>query len=323
MYIKSLLASIFLAVFITPAWAAQTLLLRQPQLSENKLAFVYAGDIWVSEWDGSSPRRLTSNPAQEGSPIFSPDGSQIAFAGGYERANDIYVVSVNGGQPQRLTWHPGNDLPVGWSDDGKAIAFVSGRETDHGRSGQLYHVSLSGGPPEKQMDARFYRGAYKDNGDLAYISFGSGYNGLFGGSSGWKGYRGGTTPAINIMDAAKHKVTTIPGGGATNLNPFWLGESLYFLSDRNDELYNLYSYDSASGDVSQVSNESTWDIRAAGGYGSTIVYESGGRLKRLDAASGDVEEIVIEIAPDLPQLRPQWKKASDTIQSADISTTFW
>lgn len=317
----SCLTGLLLTAYILPLSANQTLLLRQPALSQDKLAFVYAGDLWVSERDGSQPRRLTSSPADESHPMFSPDGQTIAFAASYEGNKDVYVIPVAGGQPRRLTWHPGNDIPLDWTPDGQAVAFVSNRETDHGRSGQLYHATLDGRFPQKQMEARIYRGSYNEAGDLAYIAFGSGYNGLFGGSSGWKGYRGGTTPAIQIMNAARTEVTTVPGAGATNFNPLWVGGWLYFLSDREDKIFNLFGYDPATGQLDKVSNEPTWDIRAASAHGSVIVYESGGRLKKLDLASGESEEIVIRIAPDLPQLRPQWKSAAGTIQKADISTS--
>jgi tricorn protease len=230
-------------------------------------------------------------------------------------------VPAKGGQPQRLTWHPDNDIPLDWTPDGSAVAFVSRRETDHGRSGQLYHASLDGSFPEKQMEARIYRGTYNEVGDLAYIAFGSGYNGLFGGGSGWKGYRGGTTPAVQIMNAARTEVTTIPGAGTTNFNPMWLDGKVYFLSDRDDKIFNLFSYDPGNGKLEKISAEPTWDIRAASGHGSSIVYEAGGRLKQFDLASGTSSEIVIEIAPDLPQLRPQWKNAAGTIQASDISTS--
>jgi tricorn protease len=321
MKISSILAGLMLAAFVVPVSANQTLLLRQPALSENQLAFVYAGDIWVARRDGSQPRRLTSSPADESLPIFSPDGTRIAFAGTYEGNSDVYVVPAKGGQPQRLTWHPDNDIPLDWTPDGSAVAFVSRRETDHGRSGQLYHASLDGSFPEKQMEARIYRGTYNEVGDLAYIAFGSGYNGLFGGGSGWKGYRGGTTPAVQIMNAARTEVTTIPGAGTTNFNPMWLDGKVYFLSDRDDKIFNLFSYDPGNGKLEKISAEPTWDIRAASGHGSSIVYEAGGRLKQFDLASGTSSEIVIEIAPDLPQLRPQWKNAAGTIQASDISTS--
>lgn len=269
-----------LTCFTHPVFAQQTLLLRQPSISADKLAFVYAGDIWLANRDGSNPRRLTASPVEENSPSFSPDGTQIAFAAAFEDNIDVYVVSSSGGQARRLTWHPDPDIPTGWTPDGAAVTLVSARETDHGRSGQLYHASLQGGLPAKQMESRFYRGVYDAGGKrLAYIAHGSGYNGLFGGSSGWKGYRGGTTPAIQIMDIGAQTVKTVPGAGATNFNPVWLDGQLYFLSDRENRIFNIYRYDAESEEITKVSNESVWDIRSAGGYGSEIVYEAGGQLK--------------------------------------------
>jgi tricorn protease len=309
-----------LTLFTPPAFAQQTLLLRQPSISADKLAFVYAGDIWLANRDGSNPRRLTSSPAEENSPVFSPDGTQITFAAAFEDNIDVYVVPVSGGQARRLTWHPGRDIPTGWTPDGTAVTLVSARETDHGRSGQLYHVSLQAGPPVKQMESRIYRGVYDAEGKrLAYIAHGSGYNGLFGGSSGWKGYRGGTTPAIQIMDIGAQTVETIPGAGVTNFNPIWLDGQLYFVSDRENKIFNIYRYDPASAAITRISNEAVWDVRSAGGYGSGIVYEAGGRLKNINLEDGQIAEIPIAISPDLPQLRAQWKDAGKTIAHIDIS----
>jgi len=317
-----LIPIIAIALLASPADADQTLLLRQPDVSADAVAFVYAGDIWIAERDGSAPRRLTTDPAEESEPHFSPDGSMIAFAGSYESNVDVYVIPVAGGQPRRLTWHPGIDIPLGWTPAGDAVALVSARETDHGRSGQLYHVSLDGGLPEKRMEARVFRGAYDARGErFAYIPFRLAYDALFGGAAGWKGYRGGTAPAIKVMDLEAQTVDTVPGGGASNFDPIWLDGRLYFLSDRDFELFNLFRYDPAVGSVERVSNETVWDIRSAAGHGSTIVYESAGRLKSLDVGSGAVTEIVVEIAPDLPQLRTRWKDVSGTIQSAAISPT--
>ena len=319
---KPVIYIVFLALslFVQPAFSQQVLLLKQPSVSAQNLAFVYAGDIWVANRDGSSPRRLTSSPAEENSPIFSPDGKLIAFSANYENNDDVYFIPVSGGQPQRLTWHPGPDIPTGWAPDGKAVTMVSTRETDHGRSGQLYHASINGGLPAKQMEARVYRGSYDADGErFAYIAHGSGYNGLFGGSAGWKGYRGGTTPEIKIMDIKAQTVTTVPGAGVTNFNPIWLDGQLYFLSDREDEIYNIYRYDPASTAITKVSNEPVWDVRAVSGHGSTLVYEAGGQLKSLDLGNNQVKDIPIVINPDLPQLRTQWKDASKTIQHVDIS----
>lgn len=311
-----------LLLLSAPALSQDTKLLRQPALSASHLAFVYAGDIWLADRDGSNPRRLTSHPAEENSPLFSPDGSKIAYMARYENNTDVFVIDIGGGQPQRLTWHPAADRPIGWSGSGNQVAFVSGRESDHGRSGQLYHVDVSGGFPAKQMLARIVSGSYSPDGNqLAYIDHGSGYNGLFGGTAGWKGYRGGTTPAILLMNLQANDVVRIDGADANNFNPVWLGNQLFFLSDRNNKTFNLFRYDNSTGDVTQISNETRWDIRAAGGHGDTLVYEAGGEIKALNTRTGSTEAMAISINPDLPQLQTRWKDASGTITAAALSAT--
>jgi tricorn protease len=84
----------------------ETRLVRQPAISRDHLAFVYGGDIWVSDRDGEHPVRITTHPASEFAPHFSPDSRWIAFSARYDDNTDVYVVPVGGGQPRRLTWHP-------------------------------------------------------------------------------------------------------------------------------------------------------------------------------------------------------------------------
>jgi tricorn protease len=300
----------------------ETLLLRDPAISAQKIAFVYAGDLWTAGRDGSNPRRLTSSLVDETNPIFSPDGSMIAYTANYENNNDVYVISAAGGQPKRLTWRSGNDVALDWTPDGRAVAFSSQRETNHGRSAQLYHVSVSGGLPEKQMAARIFRGQYNASGSrFAYIPFGPAYNGLYGGTSGWRGYRGGASPSVIIMDMAANTATEISGERVNDIEPMWVGDDLYFISDREDKVLNIFRYDPANGAAVKVSSEAAWDIRAADAQDGVIIYEAGGRLKTLDVSSGAVSELRISIRPDLPQLRPQWKDASKTVEAFDLSPT--
>lgn len=313
------------AVLLTVAFssfvsAESTALLRQPAVSADHLAFVYAGDLWVADRNGTNPRRLTTSEAEENNPHFSPDGSRIAFAAEYDGHASVYVIPVKGGQPARLTWHPADDIPVGWSADGASVAFASRRETDHGRSAQLYHVPVEGGAPVKQMDARFFRGQWNDAGQLlAYIAFGPAYNGLYGGTAGWRGYRGGTSPSIRILDPDAGTIVNVEGERVNDLNPFWLDGQVYFISDREDKRFNLFRFDPGSDSLEQLTEQTRWDIRWASGHGRAVIFEAGGRLHELNLDSGTVNALDIRINPDLPQLRPEFKDVRGNIQNARLS----
>ena len=70
-----------------------TRLLWQPAISKNHIAFIYAEDLWVANRDGSYPQRITVSEGLESNPVFSPDGSMIAFTGQYDGNTDAFVVS--------------------------------------------------------------------------------------------------------------------------------------------------------------------------------------------------------------------------------------
>src|SRR5215207_10566471 len=101
---------LFSSVFVSAQNITDTRLLWQPTISKNQIAFIYAEDLWVANLDGSYPRRITVSEGSESNPVFSADGSMIAFTGQYDGNTDVFVVPVSGGSPRRLTWHPGADL---------------------------------------------------------------------------------------------------------------------------------------------------------------------------------------------------------------------
>jgi tricorn protease len=305
------------------AASAETLLLGDPAISEDRIAFTYAGDIWLADRDGTNPRRLTSGQASETNPVFSPDGSQIAFNAAYENNLDVYIVDADGGQPKRLTYHPSADHVRGWTPDGSVVTFSSGRMANDNRAtNQLYHVSIEGGLPTRQMAARFFQGQYDENGEqLAYIAHDPAYSGLFGGAAGWGGYRGGTAPSINILSVGGDDWATIPGDRVTDIYPMWHGDDVVFLSDRGDEeRFNLYRY-SEGQDVERLTDEEDWDIFSASLHGDTVIYEVGGRLKLYDLESGETTPLSITIKTDLPQAQPGMRDAAGMITDASLSPT--
>src|SRR5580704_15052303 len=297
---------------------AETRLLRQPSVSKDHLAFVYAGDIWISDRDGRNPSRITSHPASEFAPHFSPDGNWIAFSAAYDNNIDVYVMSASGGQPRRLTWHPAADLVTGWSPDGKRVLFSSDREVANSRSGQLYEVPLTGGYEKKVMKAVAVEGAWSADGKrLAYRPYIMAYAGV----SGWRQHRGGDTPPIWIIDPLGNQLEKIPHTNASDSNPMWIGDDVAFISDRNEGPANLFLYDTPAHALRQLTHETQWDVRNAGAYEHTIVYEAGGQLKTLDVSSGQVQPLAIHLELQSLQARPQWKDAAKNITAAQLSPT--
>jgi len=103
------------AVELRAQSADQYALLRKPTISKTQIAFSYGGDLWIVERSGGEAHRLTSDIGIEIDPIFSPDGTWIAFTGEYDGNEDVYVIPAAGGIPKRLTSHPSSDQAVGWT----------------------------------------------------------------------------------------------------------------------------------------------------------------------------------------------------------------
>ena len=147
-----------LFLLVTSASAEEARLLRFPNVSHDKVAFVYAGDIYTAPRDGGRALRLTSHEGLELFPRFSPDGSLIAFTGQYDGDMAVYVIPLEGGNPKRLTYHPGiqktserfgpENVVMGWNPSGDKVLFRSRKELSDWWEGRVYLVGTEGGMPE-------------------------------------------------------------------------------------------------------------------------------------------------------------------------------
>lgn len=306
------------AIALSTGAQAETKLLKEAAISEKQIAFTYGGNIWVADRDGGNPRQLTTRQAPESRPLFSPDGNTIAFSATYDGNTDVYTVPVTGGQPTRLTWHPEADIVQGWTPDGSKILFTSRREMTNGRSAQVWHIGAKGGFPEKVMDAVIQDGVWDARGErIAYQPYITAHRG----SSGWRNHRGGSTPPIWILNPKTGDLTEIPHERASDTNPMWVGDDVYFLSDRSG-MKNIWRYDSRAKTVSMVTDEKIWDIDYASAHGTTIIFTgTNGDVKELDTRRGRVRDIDVTVTPDLPEARPQWKNAISNLTSYGLSPT--
>ncbi|WP_377155628.1 PDZ domain-containing protein [Roseateles sp. UC29_93] len=314
----AVIASAAATATTTAPTQAVTLLLREPAVSARHLAFVYGGDLWIANRDGSQPRRLAGHAAAEFAPRFSPDGQWIAFSAGYDGNTDVYVIAASGGQPRRLTWHPAADVVTGWSPDGKRVLFASNREVLNNRSRQLFEVPVDGGFEQKVMEAVAFEGTWSPDGTrLAYRPYAAAYVG----PSGWRQSRGGTTPPIWILDPKGKTWEQIPHVNATDSNPIWMGDEVVFISDRNDGAANLFAFNTRTKALRQLTKETVWDVRSADGRDGRIVYEAGGQLKEVGIDGGTARFLSIALNEPSNEARVQWKDAAKTMTGASLSAT--
>ncbi len=314
---KFVLALAILLVSLAVTSSAQDdkpLLLRQPTLSRTDIAFMYGDDLWKVGREGGDAIRLTAGPGIKRGPHFSPDGQWIAFTGEYDGKLNVYVISANGGTPRRVTFHAGPDVAVGWTPDGKNILFASPRDSFANNTQALFTVPAEGGFPTKVPLPLGWEGSYSSDGKyLAYRPtpqpFGN-----------WSHYRGGTSPRIWIADLTDSRVVKLPHEDWNDFNPMWVGDTIYFLSDRNGP-YTLFAYDTKTKAESQLVENTRFPIKSADAGPDAIVYEQFGSLHLFDLSTHHDQLVKVHIAADLAQVRPHFEKVAKQINNVAISPT--
>ena len=312
------MAMFVISVSPTAVRAVDTLdtrFLASPAITEGKIAFVYADDIWVAAADGTGARRLTAHPGQERSPYFAPDGKHIAFTASYDGNVDVYVMPVDGGEPNRLTWHPGDDVVRGFTADGK-ILFTSQRAVFSRRHSQFFTIGVHGGVPQAIPVPTGDMGAISADGSyLAYTPLGERFR-------QWKNYRGGTASRIWVLKLAdlSHEQIPKPSEGCNDTQPMWMGETVYFLSDRDGE-FNLYSYDLKSKNVVRRTRHEGFPVESASAGAGRIIYEQAGYLHLFNPGTNECTRLKVGVAADLAETRPRYVTNVKSIRSAKLSPT--
>jgi tricorn protease len=308
---------------VNAAAAEETRLLRRPTVSRELVAFAYAGDLWVVSRNGGAARRLTSTPEVETDPYFSPDGSWIAFTATVGGNTDVYVMPTAGGTPRRLTYHPGLDAVRGWTPDGRRILFASDRDTAPHAHFRLWTIDREGGLPEPLPLPRAYAGAMSPDGRrLAYEEFPVAFVPPWAQnqSSQWRHYRGGRTHPIRLLRLADASMEKLPWTNSNDTHPMWVGNTVYFLSDRNFTV-NLFSYRLDTRQLTQLTHHDDFDIMGASAGPDAIVYEQAGYIHLVELASGQSRRLRVEVTGDLPWARPQFKSVEGMIRNAALSPT--
>jgi len=286
------------------------MLLENPTVSRTKIAFSFAGDIWTVDRAGGIAQRLTTSPAREVFPTFSPDGSQVAFARFNPAAGpfgwDVYVAPASGAEAQRVTYHPDLDLPLNWTRDGRRILILSLRHRTSLFGGGLYTVPAQGGFATEVPVPRGWRGSFSPAGDrIAYTPIPSTSELL-----GWRNYRGGATGRIWLVKLSDASTEVIPHGNFNDSDPMWIGDKVYFVSDRAGT-ENLFSYDTVRKTISQLTRFEKYGIKSASTDGESIVFNQNGALHLFDLKTNQVTSIDVSVSGEFPELTP---RKIDTLQ---------
>ena len=315
----TVLGAFFLLYLSVMAFAidpVDTRMLAQPAISSNHIAFIYAEDLWVANKDGSQPRRLTVAEGVEQSPFFSTDGKTIAFSAEYDGNVDVFIIPVEGGIPTRLTWHPSPEIVRGFTPDGKSVLFASQQASFTNRYANLFTVPVLGGMATKLDIPNAASATYSPDGKQMA------YNPISDAFRQWKHYRGGSISVIWIFTFGDNGTIKIPQpeGGCNDVSPMWIGNTIYFRSDRNGE-FNLYSYNTASKKIDQLTNFNDFPILNASIGNGVIVFEQAGYLHTFTPGESNTKRLKIGIAADLLELRSRFAKGARFIRSANLSPT--
>lgn len=295
-------------------------LLRFPTTNGQDVVFSYAGDLYKAPLSGGQAVRLTSHVGYEMFARYSPDGNTIAFTAQYDGNTEVYSIPARGGEPQRLTYTSTNsrddlgdrmgpnNIVMGWSPDGRNIIYRN--RIGDGFIGKLWTISSKGGMSEELP--------LPEGGFCCYSPDGKklAYNRTMREFRTWKYYRGGQADDIWIYDGKS--VKNITENEAQDIMPMWIGDEIYFISDR-DHWMNIFVYNTKSGATTKVTDFKEYDVKFPSTNGRLIVFENAGYLYSLDPVSKQYKRIDIELNAEGIYARGEKMDVSRNLSSVSIS----
>ena len=299
-------------------------LLRYPGVGGDNIVFTYAGDLFRVGIDGGDAVRLTSHVGFEAFARISPDGKTIAFTGQYDGNTEVYTMPVTGGEPKRITYsalvgrdNVGermglNNIVMCWTPDGKEIVYRSKSHNFSGLRGQLCKVPATGGSRVEIPTSEGGFCSYSPDGKQFA------FNRMFRETRTWKYYRGGQADDIWVNEVGTNKLKKICENDAQDIFPMWIGDDIYYLSDR-DRIMNLFVYHNATGKTEKVTNFKEYDCKYPSFSQNYIVFENGGYIYKYTVKTGKCEKLTIRLCDDVVYSRNEYRNVGGEVYSYAIS----
>ena len=312
---KKILSAVIL-LFLIAAFsfaAEEGRFMRFPNIHKDKIVFTYEGDLWLASAQGGTASRITTFPGVESFAKFSPDGKSIAFTATYDGGQAVYLIPAEGGQPKRLSYQPGAAQVIGWTPDGERVIFRSMFENVVGRDFNLYFVSRNGSAPECfPLDRGVLASFSPDGKKILYCRRGNE-------EYYWKRYKGGQYQDIWMYDFEAKKFTPVSDYVGKNSYPMWIGDMMYFVSDRANGTSNIYAQKIGTKDIKQITNYADFDVMMPSMDGQSIVYVQNGYIHVLDVKTNQSEKISVTVPSDRWALRPRTINPREYIHSIKIA----
>ena len=225
----------------------EPLWMRYPAVSPDgkQIAFSYKGDVWVVPAEGGQARQLTTSPAYDYKPVWSPDSRKIAFASDRYGSFDVFVVSVDGGAPVRVTTNSVKELPLAWTPDGKYVCFSACYQKSAGNAAygstarltELYKAPAGGGRPVRIIENAVTAMSWAPDGkSFLYID-------SPGVENEWRKHQTSSVArSVWRYDLASGKHTKLTSNKGDNRDAcVCKGGKMLFLSERNGGSFNIWS----------------------------------------------------------------------------------
>ena len=276
--------------------------MRYPAISPDgtQIAFSFKGDIYTVATNGGRANQITTNPAHDTRPIWSPDGKQIAFASDRLGGMDIYLVDKEGGIPTRLTTHSGNETPLSFKDNAhilfqaNILPATDDMQFASAQFPQVYEVSTAGGRPVMFSSMPMEDISLSADGKTLLYHDKKGYE------DAWRKHHTSSITRdvwmCNLQGERSYKKLSTFNG--EDRNPVWAGaDTYYYLSEQNGS-FNIYKANVNGGKPVQITRHEKHPVRfltrAANG---TLCYGYDGGIYTLKEG-GQPQKVNVQVVTD-------------------------